>query len=54
MTEKERNVRLYILLLILIEEDRKEAIELIETFVKNDTEAIKKTFSIMTDIYLNK
>ncbi len=48
MTEKERNKRLFLLLKKLIESDDTESIELIESLVVNDTQAMKKSFEIMT------
>ena len=54
MSESERNKLLLLLLQDLIEGDEKEYIQLIETMVKKDTESMQKSFSIMTEFYLNK
>ncbi len=48
MTQVERNKRLFILLDKLVAEGDYDSIELIKTFVDKDSEAIQKTFEIMT------
>ena len=47
MTERERCKRLYILLQKLYNENDADSIELIKTFVENDTPSIKKSYEIM-------
>lgn len=49
MNEVERNKLLFLLLDKLIVEKDYEAINLIQTLIVNDTDAMKKTFQIMTN-----
>lgn len=48
MKEVDRNKRLLDLTSKLVREGNKEAIELLETMVVNDTEAIQHSFKLMT------
>ncbi len=48
MNEVERNKLLFLLLNKLVIEKDIDSIKLIKTFVVNDTDAMKKTFEIMT------
>ncbi len=48
MKETERNIRLMNLIEKLYLENDTESIELLKTFVDNDTPSIKKSFEIMT------
>lgn len=49
MKESERNKRLMLLINKLIGEKDIESIELIETLIKNDTESMKKSFSLFNE-----
>ena len=49
MNERERNKRLFLLLDKLVEIKDQKSIELIETWIENDTPAMKKSFSIVKD-----
>jgi hypothetical protein len=49
MNEVERNKRLFLLLDKLVGLKDQESIELIETWIENDTPAMKKSFSIVKD-----
>ncbi len=50
-TEKERNIRLLLLLQDLLNDDNQYYIDFIKTMVLNDTPAIQKGFEIMTENY---
>jgi hypothetical protein len=47
MKERERNKRLLLLIQKLRYDNDNDSLELLETMVNNDTDAMKKTFSIM-------
>ena len=47
MKEVERNKRLMVLIQKLSSEEDIKSLELLKTFVDNDTDAIKKSFEIM-------
>ena len=49
MDEVERNTRLFILLDKLVGLKDQQSIELIETWIENDTPSMKKSFSIVKD-----
>jgi len=49
MTERERNTRLFLLLDKLVGLKDQQSIELIETWIENDTPSMKKSFSIVKD-----
>jgi hypothetical protein len=49
MTERERNKRLFLLLDKLVGLKDQQSIELIETWIENDTPSMKKSFSIVKD-----
>ena len=49
MTEKERNMRLCLLLQKLLIDKDLESIELIKTWIENDSPSMKKSFQIMIE-----
>lgn len=49
LTEKERNIRLMLLLQELIKNEDSKSIELLKTMVLKDNESIRKSFEIMTE-----
>lgn len=50
MTEKERNKRLFLLLNELLKIKDLDSIELLRTMVEKDSESMKHSFKIMTDM----